>query len=88
MEDVLRIGGQYNSEKFSKAVMVTDTQHQAFHETHVLQAGFYPFMLVQSKFSCLFWAVEQDYCATKWSTLKQRLEDQLFSQQADISRLK
>lgn len=31
MEDVLRIGGQYNSEKYSKASMVTDTQHQSFH---------------------------------------------------------
>ncbi|CAG5945733.1 unnamed protein product [Menidia menidia] len=30
----------------------------------------------------------KDYCATKWSTLKQRLDSQLFSKQADISRLK
>ncbi|XP_018606507.2 ectonucleoside triphosphate diphosphohydrolase 7-like [Scleropages formosus] len=29
-----------------------------------------------------------DYCATKWSTLKQRLDSKLFSMQADISRLK
>ncbi|XP_047433214.1 ectonucleoside triphosphate diphosphohydrolase 7-like isoform X1 [Mugil cephalus] len=50
MEDVLRIGGQYNSDKYSRAAT--------------------------------------DYCSTKWSTLKQRLDNQLFSQQADISRLK
>ncbi|XP_072239715.1 ectonucleoside triphosphate diphosphohydrolase 7-like isoform X1 [Leuresthes tenuis] len=50
MEDVLRIGGQYKSEKYSQAA--------------------------------------KDYCATKWSTLKQRLDSQLFSKQADISRLK
>ncbi|XP_028266629.1 ectonucleoside triphosphate diphosphohydrolase 7-like [Parambassis ranga] len=50
MEDVLRIGGQYNSDKYSQAAM--------------------------------------EYCSTKWSTLKQRLDNQLFSQQADINRLK
>ncbi|XP_040893221.1 ectonucleoside triphosphate diphosphohydrolase 7-like [Toxotes jaculatrix] len=50
MEDVLRIGGQYNSEKYSRAAA--------------------------------------DYCSTKWSTLKQRLDNQLFAQQADINRLK
>ncbi|XP_056227004.1 ectonucleoside triphosphate diphosphohydrolase 7-like isoform X2 [Seriola aureovittata] len=50
MEDVLRIGGQYDSDKYSRAA--------------------------------------KDYCSTKWSTLKQRLDDQLFAQQADISRLK
>ncbi|XP_070684610.1 ectonucleoside triphosphate diphosphohydrolase 7-like [Pempheris klunzingeri] len=49
-EDVLRLGGQYDSEKYSQAAM--------------------------------------DYCSTKWSTLKQRLDNKLFSQQADISRLK
>uniref|UniRef100_A0A3P9LH66 nucleoside-triphosphate phosphatase n=1 Tax=Oryzias latipes TaxID=8090 RepID=A0A3P9LH66_ORYLA len=50
MEDVLRIGGQYDSERYSQAA--------------------------------------KDYCATKWSTLQQRLDNQLFSQQADISRLR
>uniref|UniRef100_A0A665UFP7 nucleoside-triphosphate phosphatase n=1 Tax=Echeneis naucrates TaxID=173247 RepID=A0A665UFP7_ECHNA len=50
MEDVLRIGGQYDSEKYSRAA--------------------------------------KDYCATKWSTLKQRLDNQLFAQQADVNRLK
>ncbi|XP_057698917.1 ectonucleoside triphosphate diphosphohydrolase 7-like isoform X1 [Corythoichthys intestinalis] len=50
MEDVLRIGGQYDSDKYSKAA--------------------------------------KDFCATKWSTLKQRLDKKLFSQQADIDRLK
>ncbi|KAG7231736.1 hypothetical protein INR49_010440 [Caranx melampygus] len=50
MEDVLRIGGQYNSDKYSRAA--------------------------------------KEYCSTKWSTLKQRLDDQLFAQQADINRLK
>ncbi|XP_070771475.1 ectonucleoside triphosphate diphosphohydrolase 7-like [Enoplosus armatus] len=49
-EDVLRLGGQYDSEKYSRAAV--------------------------------------DYCSTKWSTLKQRLDNKLFSQQADISRLK
>ncbi|XP_036389097.1 ectonucleoside triphosphate diphosphohydrolase 7-like [Megalops cyprinoides] len=49
-EDVLRIGGQYDSVKYSKAAM--------------------------------------DYCATKWTTLKQRLDSKLFSSQADLSRLK
>ncbi|TNM85672.1 ectonucleoside triphosphate diphosphohydrolase 4 [Takifugu rubripes] len=49
-EDVLRLGGQYNSQRFSKAAA--------------------------------------DYCATKWSTLKQRLENRLFSQHADIDRVK
>ncbi|XP_040002306.1 ectonucleoside triphosphate diphosphohydrolase 4-like [Xiphias gladius] len=50
MEDVLRIGGQYDSAKYSRAAT--------------------------------------DYCSTKWSTLKKRLDNQLFAQQADISRLK
>ncbi|KAM6939744.1 ectonucleoside triphosphate diphosphohydrolase 7-like [Xenentodon cancila] len=50
MEDVLRIGGRYHSEKYAQAA--------------------------------------KEYCATKWSTLKQRLDNQLFSQQADINRLK
>ncbi|XP_077574977.1 ectonucleoside triphosphate diphosphohydrolase 7-like [Stigmatopora nigra] len=50
MEDVLRIGGQYESEKYSKAA--------------------------------------KDFCATKWSTLKRRLDNKLFSQQADVDRLK
>ncbi|XP_061583779.1 ectonucleoside triphosphate diphosphohydrolase 7-like [Cololabis saira] len=50
MEDVLRIGGRYNSEKYSRAA--------------------------------------KDYCATRWSTLKQRLDNQLFSQQADSNRLR
>ncbi|KAG7256949.1 hypothetical protein CRUP_015061 [Coryphaenoides rupestris] len=50
MEDVLRIGGQYDSLKYSRAAT--------------------------------------DYCGTKWSTLKQRLDSKLFSQQADVSRLK
>ncbi|XP_067115784.1 ectonucleoside triphosphate diphosphohydrolase 7-like isoform X4 [Osmerus mordax] len=49
-EDVLRMGGQYDSHKYSRAAT--------------------------------------EYCATKWSTLKQRLESKLFSQQADVSRLK
>ncbi|KAF3688039.1 Ectonucleoside triphosphate diphosphohydrolase 7 [Channa argus] len=50
MEDVLRIGGQYDSEKYSQAA--------------------------------------REYCSTKWSTLKQRLDSKLFSEQADINRLK
>uniref|UniRef100_A0A8C5DDR9 nucleoside-triphosphate phosphatase n=1 Tax=Gouania willdenowi TaxID=441366 RepID=A0A8C5DDR9_GOUWI len=50
MEDVLRIGGRYDSQRYTQAA--------------------------------------KDYCSTKWSTLKQRLDNQLFSQQADISRLK
>ncbi|XP_034431565.1 ectonucleoside triphosphate diphosphohydrolase 7-like [Hippoglossus hippoglossus] len=50
MEDVLRMGGQYDSGKYSRAAT--------------------------------------DYCSTRWSTLKQRLDNQLFAQQADISRLK
>ncbi|XP_058495989.1 ectonucleoside triphosphate diphosphohydrolase 7-like [Solea solea] len=50
MEDVLRMGGQYNSAKYSRAA--------------------------------------KDYCSTKWSMLKQRLDNQLFAQQADVSRLK
>ncbi|XP_077381309.1 ectonucleoside triphosphate diphosphohydrolase 7-like isoform X1 [Festucalex cinctus] len=50
MEDVLRMGGQYDSDKYSRAA--------------------------------------RDFCATKWSTLKQRLDNKLFSQQADIDRLK
>ncbi|XP_061686903.1 ectonucleoside triphosphate diphosphohydrolase 7-like [Syngnathoides biaculeatus] len=50
MEDVLRIGGQYDSDKYSKAAT--------------------------------------SFCATEWSTLKQRLEKKLFSQQADLDRLK
>lgn len=29
-----------------------------------------------------------DYCATQWSVLKQRLDNKLFSQQADLGRLK
>lgn len=29
-----------------------------------------------------------EYCSTQWSTLKQRLDNKLFSQQADLSRLK
>ncbi|XP_023676136.1 ectonucleoside triphosphate diphosphohydrolase 7-like isoform X2 [Paramormyrops kingsleyae] len=49
-EDVLRISGQYDSGRFSRAA--------------------------------------SDYCATKWSTLKQRLDSKLFSIQADLSRLK
>lgn len=49
-EDVLRLGGQYDSEKYSQAAM--------------------------------------EYCSTKWSTLKQRLDSKLFSQQADLGRLK
>ncbi|XP_054460088.1 ectonucleoside triphosphate diphosphohydrolase 7-like isoform X1 [Anoplopoma fimbria] len=49
-EDVLRLGGQYDSHKYSRAA--------------------------------------KDYCLTKWSILKQRLDNKLFSQQADISRLK
>lgn len=50
MEDVLRMGGQYHSGKYSEAA--------------------------------------KEYCATQWSTLKKRLDNQLFSQQADINRLK
>lgn len=50
MEDVLRLGGGYDSHKYARAAM--------------------------------------DYCFTKWSILKQRLDNKLFSQQADISRLK
>ncbi|XP_056136181.1 ectonucleoside triphosphate diphosphohydrolase 7-like [Lampris incognitus] len=50
MEDVLRIGGQYNSHKYSRTAT--------------------------------------EYCATKWSKLKQRLDNKLFSQQADVNRLK
>uniref|UniRef100_A0A3Q3XCT1 nucleoside-triphosphate phosphatase n=1 Tax=Mola mola TaxID=94237 RepID=A0A3Q3XCT1_MOLML len=49
-EDVLRLGGQYNSEKYFKAAA--------------------------------------DYCSTKWTTLKQRLENKLFSQHADVNRVK
>ncbi|XP_034543845.1 ectonucleoside triphosphate diphosphohydrolase 7-like [Notolabrus celidotus] len=30
----------------------------------------------------------KEYCSTKWSTLKQRLDNKLFSQQADMGRLK
>ncbi|XP_019717531.1 ectonucleoside triphosphate diphosphohydrolase 7-like [Hippocampus comes] len=50
MEDVLRIGGEYDSDKYSKAAT--------------------------------------EFCATRWPTLKQRLDKKLFSQQADIDRLK
>uniref|UniRef100_A0A672GEX0 nucleoside-triphosphate phosphatase n=1 Tax=Salarias fasciatus TaxID=181472 RepID=A0A672GEX0_SALFA len=50
MEDVLRIGGQYHSGRYSQAA--------------------------------------REYCATQWPTLKKRLDNQLFSQQADINRLK
>lgn len=35
-----------------------------------------------------FVSAAQDYCATKWSTLKQRLDNKLFSQHADISRVR
>ncbi|XP_068606907.1 ectonucleoside triphosphate diphosphohydrolase 7-like [Brachionichthys hirsutus] len=49
-EDVLRLGGQYDSQKYAKAATF--------------------------------------YCATQWSTLKQRLDDKLFSQQADVTRLR
>ncbi|KAM3622861.1 uncharacterized protein V6R79_004025 [Siganus canaliculatus] len=49
-DDVLRMGGQYDSEKYSRAAM--------------------------------------DYCSTKWSILKQRLDNKLFSQQADMGRLR
>ncbi|CAJ1054089.1 ectonucleoside triphosphate diphosphohydrolase 7-like [Xyrichtys novacula] len=49
-EDVLRLGGQYDSQKYSQAA--------------------------------------KDYCSTKWTTLKQRLDNKLFSQQADTGRLK
>ncbi|XP_030637358.1 ectonucleoside triphosphate diphosphohydrolase 7-like [Chanos chanos] len=49
-EDVLRIGGQYDSQKYAKAA--------------------------------------SNYCATKWTTLKQRLDSKLYSTQADIHRLK
>ncbi|MBN3295862.1 ENTP4 diphosphohydrolase, partial [Amia calva] len=49
-EDVLRIGGNYDSAKYARAA--------------------------------------RDYCATKWSTLTQRLDSKLYSSQADISRLK
>uniref|UniRef100_A0A3B5LX14 nucleoside-triphosphate phosphatase n=1 Tax=Xiphophorus couchianus TaxID=32473 RepID=A0A3B5LX14_9TELE len=48
MEDVLRIGGQYNSDKYAQAA--------------------------------------KEYCTTKWSTLKQRLDNQLFSQFENRSR--
>ncbi|XP_031732964.1 ectonucleoside triphosphate diphosphohydrolase 7-like isoform X1 [Anarrhichthys ocellatus] len=50
MEDVLRLGGPYDSHKYSRAAT--------------------------------------DYCLTKWSILKQRLDNKLFSQQADVYRLK
>ncbi|CAL8353119.1 unnamed protein product [Boreogadus saida] len=50
MEDVLRIGGMYDSLKYARAAT--------------------------------------DYCGTQWSTLKQRLDSKLFSQQADVTRLK
>ncbi|KAM9856522.1 ectonucleoside triphosphate diphosphohydrolase 7-like [Aulostomus maculatus] len=50
MEDVLRMGGHYDSHKYSQAAT--------------------------------------DYCSTQWSTLKQRLDNKLFSQQADLTRLK
>ncbi|KAM8841822.1 ectonucleoside triphosphate diphosphohydrolase 7-like isoform 1-T1 [Synchiropus picturatus] len=49
-EDVLRMGGRYNSSKYARAAT--------------------------------------DYCATQWSTLKQRLDNKLFSPQADVGRLK
>ncbi|XP_068177916.1 ectonucleoside triphosphate diphosphohydrolase 7-like [Antennarius striatus] len=49
-EDVLRLGGQYDSQKYSRAAT--------------------------------------DYCATQWSKLKQRLDNKLFSQQADVNRLR
>ncbi|KAM8880101.1 ectonucleoside triphosphate diphosphohydrolase 7-like isoform 2-T3 [Spinachia spinachia] len=49
-EDVLRLGGPYDSHKYSRAAT--------------------------------------DFCLTKWSVLQQRLDKQLFSQQADVSRLK
>lgn len=49
-EDVLRLGGQYDSQKYSQSA--------------------------------------KEYCSTKWSTLKQRLDSKLFSQQADMGRLK
>lgn len=48
-EDVLRMGGPYDSRRFSRAAA--------------------------------------DYCATRWPTLKQRLEDKLFSQHADLDRV-
>uniref|UniRef100_A0A8C4GXH4 nucleoside-triphosphate phosphatase n=1 Tax=Dicentrarchus labrax TaxID=13489 RepID=A0A8C4GXH4_DICLA len=49
-EDVLRLAGHYDSEKYSRAA--------------------------------------KEYCSTKWSILKQRLDNKLFSPQADISRLR
>ncbi|KAL6111159.1 ectonucleoside triphosphate diphosphohydrolase 7-like isoform X1 [Pungitius pungitius] len=49
-EDVLRLGGPYDSHKYSRAAT--------------------------------------DFCLTKWSVLQQRLDSKLFSQQADLSRLK
>uniref|UniRef100_A0AAQ4P3A9 nucleoside-triphosphate phosphatase n=1 Tax=Gasterosteus aculeatus aculeatus TaxID=481459 RepID=A0AAQ4P3A9_GASAC len=49
-EDVLRMGGPYDSHKYSRAAT--------------------------------------DYCLTRWSVLQQRLDNKLFSQQADVSRLK
>uniref|UniRef100_UPI00398F80C0 ectonucleoside triphosphate diphosphohydrolase 4-like isoform X2 n=1 Tax=Pristiophorus japonicus TaxID=55135 RepID=UPI00398F80C0 len=49
-EDVLRIGGQYDAVKYTKAA--------------------------------------KDYCATKWTTLKERFDRKLFSSHADRHRLK
>nr|XP_015202200.1 PREDICTED: ectonucleoside triphosphate diphosphohydrolase 7 isoform X2 [Lepisosteus oculatus] len=49
-EDLLRIGGLYDSTKYTRAAT--------------------------------------DYCATKWSILKQRFKSSLYAPQADLSRLK
>lgn len=84
MEDVLRMGGQYDSQKYSRAAKVnTNTLSTQAHGSFVIDVAENLFFFFFSGFF-----LDKDYCSTKWSTLKQRLDKQLFAQQADIYRLK
>lgn len=81
-EDVLRLGGQYDSQKYSKAAAVS--RHTSL--SHSDKQDFY---LSEESLLVVFVLVfRQDYCSTKWLTLKQRLDNKLFSQHADINRVK
>lgn len=82
-EDVLRLGGQYDSEKYSRAAMVSRHTPPSLSRVTWIKN-----MFVEGLPVVFVLVFLQDYCSTKWSTLKQRLDNKLFSQQADISRLR
>lgn len=54
----------------------------------ILSSGIFLFFKAEVMFISLFFPFFKDYCATKWSVLRERFDRGLYASHADLHRLK